>query len=55
MIGEKAMQKEQKKLEKKLTEEEVLRTEFDTDVEVEEDRENLGWGLISSKFLIITG
>ena len=49
------MQNEQKNVQKKLTEEEVLRTEFDTNVEVEEDRENLGWGLISSKFLIITG
>lgn len=49
------MKKEQKNVETKLTEEEVLKTEFDTNVEVEEDRENLGWGLISSKFLVITG
>lgn len=40
---------------KELTMEEVLENGFDAEVEVEETRENLGWGLLSRSFLIITG
>lgn len=40
-------------LEKKM--EEILENGFEMEVEVEETRENLGWGFISRSFLIITG
>ncbi len=40
---------------KQFTMEEVLENGFDTEVEVEETRENLGWALLSKSFLIVTG
>lgn len=40
---------------RELTLEEVLESGFDSDIEVEEVRENLGWGILSNSFLVITG
>lgn len=34
---------------------ELLENGYDAEVEVEETRENLGWGLIAKTFVIITG
>lgn len=38
-----------------LTLEEVLESGFDSEVEEEESRENLSWGILSRSFLVITG
>ena len=38
-----------------LTIEEVLENGFDSEIELEEVRENLGWGIVSNSFVVITG
>ncbi len=39
---------------KEVTVEEILEKGFDSEVEVEETRENLGWAILSNSFLFIT-
>lgn len=43
------------KKDEKITLKELLENGYDAEIEVEETRENPGWGLIAGTFLLITG